>query len=250
MREFEGMLRGYRFAVLALLISAELLAALGTPNALAADLTSPSLLVATRDLDDPMFQRSVILMLPSKEPPLLAGVIINSPATVRVHDVFPQARALTGAQEAMYLGGPVEPDETSVLFRASGPTGSAVRVFDDVYVAAGHDAVAGILKDTRIAECRVIFGKAQWLRDQLHAEILEGAWQIVPARAELVFGDPKGLWSSLVKRGDLQEVETGPFWRPPAETGGYLAGPLFRLGWNLPLSRFDGTNCLRQILRN
>ncbi|HEV2170934.1 MAG TPA: hypothetical protein VGR40_08295, partial [Candidatus Binatus sp.] len=58
------------------------------------DLTIPSLLVATRDLQDPFFQHTVILMVPSTEPPLLAGLIINNPAKERVQDKFPQVRQL------------------------------------------------------------------------------------------------------------------------------------------------------------
>ena len=41
---------------------------------------------------DPLFEHSVILMVPSTEPPLLAGLIINSPAKRQVRDMFPQAR--------------------------------------------------------------------------------------------------------------------------------------------------------------
>ena len=48
------------------------------------DLTRPSILVATRELQDPLFVHSVILMVPSTEPPLLAGLIINVPAKQRV----------------------------------------------------------------------------------------------------------------------------------------------------------------------
>ncbi len=189
------------------------------------DLTTPSFLVATRDLQDPLFQHAVILMIPSTEPPLLAGVIINSPAKMRVRDMFPQARQLKSTQEMMYLGGPVEPDEASVIFRASSTPGSATRIFDDTYVATGHDAVAGILKDPRFTDLRVILGKAQWLRDQLYSEVMRGAWYVVPAKPDLVFADPGDLWSTLVQGGDLQEAEA-------------RHGPAL----NLPQWHLDGTN--------
>ena len=65
-------------------------------NADSTDLTTPSFLVATRDLQDPLFEHSVILMVPSTEPPLLAGLIINTPAKQRVRDLFPQVRELKG----------------------------------------------------------------------------------------------------------------------------------------------------------
>jgi putative transcriptional regulator len=171
------------------------------------DLSKPSLLVATRDLQDPFFEHAVILMVPSAEPPLLAGLIINNPDKRRVRDIFPQARQLKSVEETIYLGGPVEPDVTSVIFRASSPIGSAVRVFDDTYVATGNDAIAAVLKDPQISDLRVISGKAQWSRDQLDGEVMEGVWYVFPAGADLIFGDPKDLWSMLVKGGQLEEAE-------------------------------------------
>jgi putative transcriptional regulator len=178
-------------------------------NAASADLTSPSFLVATRDLQDPNFEKSVVLMVPSTEPPLLAGVIINNPARQKVTDVFPQTRALKGAGATVYDGGPVEPDVVSVIFRASSAIGTSARVFDDTYVATAHDDVAAVLKDPQITDLRVILGKAQWLREQLSTEVMAGAWYIVPAKTDLVFSDPKDLWSTLVKGGDLEEAGAG-----------------------------------------
>jgi putative transcriptional regulator len=191
-------------------VSAAIVAILATAQkAQSTDLSKPSLLVATRDLQDPFFEHAVILMVPSAEPPLLAGLIINNPAKQRVRDIFPQTRQLKSVEEAIYSGGPVEPDVTSVIFRASSPIGSAARVFDDTYVATGNDAIAAVLKDPQISDLRVISGKAQWTRDQLDGEIMEGVWYVFPAGADLVFGDPKDLWSMLVKGGQLEEAAAG-----------------------------------------
>ena len=233
MRGVSSNLRGQLIAGFLVVSTAAIAIFATAPDAQSTDLTTPSFLVATRDLREPPFQHGVILMIPSTEPPLLAGVIINSPDKVRVRDMFPQARQLKSSQEMMYLGGPVEPDEESVIFRASSPPGSAARIFDDTYVATGHDAIAGILKDPRVTDLRVILGKAQWLRDQLYSEVMRGAWYVVPAKSDLIFGDPKDLWSTLVQGGDLQETEAG---QAPA--------------LNLPYGRFDAKNCQRQISSN
>ncbi len=131
------------------------------------------------------------------------------------------------------MGGPVEPDEVSAIFRASSAQSSATRVFDDVYVANGRDAIAAVLKDSRITDLRVISGKAQWLHDQLLGEVMAGAWYVIPAKADLVFSDPKDLWSTLVKGGDLQEAEV----RTDVEM-------------KLPYRLLGGTNWQRRISPN
>ena len=213
---------------------AVLIATLATSrNAHCTDLSTPSFLVATRDLQDPFFQHSVILMVPSTEPPLLAGLIINTPAQKRVRDMFPQVAGLKGADETTYMGGPVEPDEVSAIFRSSSAQSSATRVFDDVYVATGRDAIAAVLKDPRITELRVISGKAQWLHDQLMGEVMAGAWYVIPAKADLIFSDPKDLWVTLVKGGDLEEAQAGT-----------------ASEHNLPYRLLDGTNWQRRISPN
>ena len=81
----------------------------------------------------------------------------------------------------------------SIIFRAPSAQSSAARVFDDVYVATGRDAIANVLKDPRITDLRVVSGKAQWLHDQLLGEVMAGAWYVIPAKGDLVFGDPKDL---------------------------------------------------------
>jgi putative transcriptional regulator len=229
MRRFSIKLRRYVAATALALCGALISFLAAAQNAQSTDLTVPTILVATRQLQNPFFERSVILMVPSTEPPLLAGLIINNPAKERVRDKFPQARQLKGANEPIYAGGPVEPDEAAVIFRASSRIGSAKQVFDDVYVGTGQDTIAAILSDPRVADLRVIAGKAQWLRDQLYSEIMAGVWYVIPAKSDLVFSDPKDLWSTLVKGGDLQEAAASQ---------------------NLPLSRLDGTYWQRQFPPN
>jgi len=221
------------------------------------DLTRPSILVATRELQDPLFVHSVILMVPSTEPPLLAGLIINVPAKQRVGDVFPGARQLKEVDQRVYAGGPVEPDAASVIFRAPSAIGSSSLVLDDTYVATGHDTIAAVLKNAQIADVRVILGRAQWLRDQLYSEVMAGAWYVIPAKSDLVFGDPKDLWSTLVKGGDLEEAGAGQGCAPSA-AGEYervsQRWPLYcepdLAPLNLPYWRLDGTNWQRRILPN
>lgn len=229
MRRFGIKLRRYVTALMPALCAVAISFLAAAQNAQGTDLTIPTILVATRELQDPFFERSVILMVPSTEPPLLAGLIINSPGKELVRGKFPQGRQLKGPNEPIYMGGPVEPDEQAVVFRASSQIGSAKRVVDDVYVATGRDAIATILNDPRVADLRVIAGKAQWLRDQLYGEIMAGVWYVIPAKPDLVFSDPKDLWSTLVKGGDLQEADAAQ---------------------NLPLSRLDGTYWQRQFPPN
>jgi putative transcriptional regulator len=168
----------------------------------------PYFLVATPQMGDPIFGGSVIMMIPTIDAPLLAGVIINKPTTTSPQEVFPHFPAVKNGPNSAYFGGPVDNGQAILALRTSHPPAKAIQVFDDVYVSADADTIAQIIKDnTDPANLRIFLGRAQWLNEQLHTEIMEGAWYVVPADAAQVFdADPTHLWRKLVEQGQLQEV--------------------------------------------
>jgi putative transcriptional regulator len=173
------------------------------------DDAKPYFLIATSDLSDPIFARSVILMLPSAPSPdaIVAGLIINKPTTIPLRRLFPKASALT--DETAYFGGPVGLNEASMLLHTPAPAGKATRLLDDIYLSTDRASIAGAIDGGQsIKDLRLLLGRAQWTRDQLHHEIMEGAWYIAPAEADMVFSpNPEGLWRALVKRAQLLKVE-------------------------------------------
>ncbi|MEA2679856.1 MAG: putative transcriptional regulator [Candidatus Binataceae bacterium] len=165
-------------------------------------------LVATPQMGDPIFGGSVIMMVPTIDAPLLAGVIINKPTGTSAQEVFPHFHPPKGGPNNAYFGGPVDNGQAILALRASHPPAKAIQVFDDVYVSADAETIAQIVKDnTDPANLRIFLGRAQWLNEQLHTEIMAGAWYVVPADAAQVFdADPTHLWRKLIERGELQEV--------------------------------------------
>jgi hypothetical protein len=62
-------------------------------------------------------------------------------------------------------------------------------------------------------DLRLFLGRAQWTVDQLHSEILRGAWIIAAASPELVFSpDPSSVWRVLVQQAKLREIEWNCRW--------------------------------------
>jgi putative transcriptional regulator len=175
----------------------------------------PYFLVATTDLSDPIFERSVILMLPPGTPPeLVVGLIVNKPTEVAVKKLYPKAASLKGVADDAFLGGPVEPESPSIVMRGTGAPSNVAHLIDDLYLVTDADLVSGLLENPKPGDTmRLIMGRAQWTRDQLHAEIQEGSWYTVPANVDMVFSeDPDKIWKTLVDRAQLLEVE-GP--EPP-----------------------------------
>jgi putative transcriptional regulator len=166
-------------------------------------------LVARRELSDPLFEKSVVLMLPTKGSPLLVGLIVNRPTRVPLHDLFEDSPALQKSDAMAYFGGPVDVEigARSALFRSKTPPKSAISVFGDVYVCFDPDTIATLLEDSQQASTvRVFLGRAQWAPAQLENEMARGAWYSVRGSADPIFGKfPEAVW-----RGLLDEAEPKP----------------------------------------
>jgi putative transcriptional regulator len=200
----------------------------------------PNFLVARPQLGDPLFEQSVILMLPPQIiPQMVEGIIINKPTTIGVKKAFPHSVDLPNAADVIYFGGPVELDATLMVRRTSSPTQDDHHVFGDLYLSVDPNDIAAILKDPHLdkGNVRVFQGYSQWAIDQLRNEKAHGSWYEVPVNADAVFStSPAHLWDELVAKGRMPEVE------PPSTSGGSLLKilelPPTSIQQSLPLSRY------------
>ncbi|MFP4310606.1 MAG: YqgE/AlgH family protein [Nitriliruptoraceae bacterium] len=170
------------------------------------------LLVAAPALDDPNFERSVVLILDHDEDGAI-GVVLNRASSVPVHETLADWADLAAAPSVVFGGGPVEPTAVVALGVATPvatpDTGAAilgrVRLVDldqDPVEAAGE-----------LEQVRIFAGYAGWAPDQLEDEIAKGAWFPVDAETEDVFtDDPTGLWHAVLRRqpGHLRLLATYP----------------------------------------
>ncbi len=170
---------------------------------------TPFLLVANPDISDPVFQQAVILILPPSELPLVAGIVINKPSKMTLGQLFNHSPDVRNQDQLVYFGGPVDLTSPAILMRATRAPDATTHIFDDVYMSQDAGSVSEVLKRPRSdKDTRLFLGRAQWTVDQLHAEILSGAWIITKARPEVVFSsDPAGIWQELVKQSKLREIE-------------------------------------------
>lgn len=180
-------------------------------------------LVASRDMPDPVFQQSVILMLPADEPPLVAGVIINKPTDVTLGRLFRQPLAPQNRNQKVYFGGPVDLNVPLLVVRTTRPPKSAIRLWTDVYAITDADSISDIMKDPRPGkDARLYLGRAQWAQEQLRGELLEGAWSVVPLRTDLIFEhDSAKIWPMLSQHEHVREIDAHCF-----GTGGVMASTM------------------------
>ena len=156
------------------------------------------LLVAGPGLDDPNFRRTVVLVGEHGDEGAM-GVVLNRVSTVTVDEAVPPMVPLTGPDEPVYLGGPVQPQAVVVLADFEDPGAAEAIVVDGVGFLPGEVEDAGDLGELR--SVRVFAGYAGWGPGQLESELVEGAWLVLEGRGSDVFTTaPDALWSDVLRR--------------------------------------------------
>lgn len=170
------------------------------------------LLVATPMLDDPNFERVVILVLDHDDEGAL-GVVLNRASSITVRDTLEAWVDLAADPPVVFGGGPVEPTAVVALGRAAAgvaPDGWTPILGDVRLVDLDVDPV---LAASDLRHIRLFAGYAGWAPGQLEDEIDQGAWFVVDAEPEDVFTtDPDRLWNDVLRRqpDDLALLGTYP----------------------------------------
>ena len=170
-------------------------------SAQAEDLAAGKFLVAHRDLPDPNFAQTVVLLVRYSDDSVV-GLIINRRTQVPLARVFPELKEAKGQTDPIYRGGPVERTAALALLRARTKPEEAEHVFANVSMISSRT-----LLDKTIAAAmdpsmfHVYLGYSGWTKRQLQGEVELGAWRIFPGNAAAVFDpDPETLWGRLIRK--------------------------------------------------
>src|ERR1700733_379886 len=170
------------------------------------DLAVGRLLVASRDLSDPNFAKTVILLVHYNEGQGAVGLVLNKRTDVPISRVFHDLKEAGGRKDPVYIGGPVDLNSVLALLKAANKPENADKVFSDVYLISNKDLLTKTLASS--AEATVFhtyIGYAGWGAGQLEHEVDLGAWHIMPADVGTVFhADPDSVWERLIRRTETQ----------------------------------------------
>jgi putative transcriptional regulator len=167
------------------------------------------LLVSSPALVDPNFRKTVVLIAHHDEDGAM-GLVLSRPSDVAAADAVPLLGGIPGADDPVFVGGPVQPEAFMVLAE-----------FDDVGEAAAP--IMGALgfmpadaepEDLTIRRLRLFAGYSGWGGGQLEAELEESSWIVVDAVADDAFAnDPDELWRDVLHRkgGPFSLMENMPF---------------------------------------
>lgn len=166
-----------------------------------ADSLAGRLLVATPALEDPNFDRTVVLVLQHDDVDGAMGLVLNRPSGLPLEDELGDWGALAAPPDEVFIGGPVQPEvaialgwmtEGALVPEGVQPVMDRLAVVD---LRRSPDDVPGLVA------VRVFAGYAGWGVGQLEDEIAEGAWFTLDADPwDPATSDPDTLWHAVFRR--------------------------------------------------
>ena len=155
------------------------------------------LLIASPALLDPNFRRTVVLVTEHTEEGA-AGLVLNRPSPTPVADAVPALEPLADDGDAVWLGGPVQPDAVLVLGEFLDPDDAAIPLFGGLGFPSLEEPEEIVPATTRR---RIYAGYAGWSAGQLEDELGRDDWILEPALNDDVFtDDPEELWRDVLRR--------------------------------------------------
>jgi putative transcriptional regulator len=170
----------------------------------ATDISATHVLVAKRQLQDPFYRGTVLLVRPVGNDQHI-GLILNRPSKMTLGQLFPEHGPSQKVLDPVYVGGP---NSSSVLFAIvqskTSPGGKSIRMLPELYIAFEGNTVDHII-ETDPAHARFLAGLVTWQPGELRDEIKRGAWYVMDADPSIVLKKPTdGMWEDLVRRAEIR----------------------------------------------
>jgi len=177
------------------------------------DIGTGKLLVASRDLDDPNFAHTVVLLVHLDEDGVV-GLVVNRRTKLPVARALEDLKSAKGRPDLLYAGGPVGRSDVLALARSKAKIEDADHVFGDVYLVNSAALLEKTMAASTAETLHIYAGYAGWTPKQLEAEVEIGAWFIFAADAGTVFAaNPESLWQHFISRTEERiAFVTAPVW--------------------------------------
>ncbi|MGB9205237.1 MAG: YqgE/AlgH family protein [Terriglobales bacterium] len=192
----------------------------------AKDLGAGKLLVASRGIGDPIFAKTVVLLVQYDDEGAV-GLILNRRTDVPLSRVLEGLKVANHRSDPVYLGGPVETPAVFALLQSPTKVEGAQHIFGAVYLIS----TKALFEQTISArpgprDFHVYLGYAGWTKNQLRKEVELGGWFIFPPDAATVFdSDPDSLWLQMIQKTELKLAGSEPADAVTARTLMKTAGP-------------------------
>ena len=168
------------------------------------------LLIAGKKLNDPNFEKTVILITEYNSTGT-TGLVINRRTKIPVVEALPELQKLFPYLDHLYIGGPVAVNSISLLVKSESSLATAKQVTDDIYL------INTLMQFNQLEQAKIepgylklFTGLAGWAPGQLESELIRGDWYLWHADIESVFNPvPENIWYDLIQTVTAKWVKSG-----------------------------------------
>lgn len=166
-------------------------------------------LVSKREMRDPRFAQTVVLLIEHGEKGTM-GLVINRRTKLTLSEALPQLESRAGRSEFLFMGGPVQIQAISVLLRSRIQQDGSRRILEGIYFSTSASLLKQIIGGASPgSRFRAFAGYAGWAPRQLDQELMRGDWHVLQAEADDVFHEPPSeIWSELIRRAESKWVRS------------------------------------------
>jgi putative transcriptional regulator len=161
-------------------------------------------LVASPQIGDPRFRRSVILLVRHNQDGAF-GITINQPIGTQplstLLEILGEGDAAAEGSVEIFAGGPVQPEAVFVIHSADYQRPETISIDGRVAVTSSRDVLLDIAHKSGPRKSLVAFGYAGWGPTQLEAELARDDWFAAAADPKLIFEESRDLvWEKAMAR--------------------------------------------------
>ena len=162
------------------------------------------LLVASPEIGDARFDRTVVLLLRHNRSGAL-GIVINRPIEEQplasLMEAIGEEAAGVEGRVLLFAGGPVEPEVGFILHSVDYRRAETLDIDEHVAVTSTHEILSDIAHKKGPAKTLIAFGYSGWGPGQLESELAQHGWFTTPADPKLIFDDDREkVWQEALAR--------------------------------------------------
>jgi putative transcriptional regulator len=162
------------------------------------------LLVASPEIGDARFDRTVVLLLRHNRSGAL-GIVINRPIEEQplasLMEAIGEEAAGVEGRVLIFAGGPVEPEVGFILHSVDYRRADTLDIDEHVAMTSTHEILSDIAHKKGPAKTLIAFGYSGWGPGQLESELAQHGWFTTPADPKLIFDDDREkVWQEALAR--------------------------------------------------
>lgn len=156
-------------------------------------------LVATPDVEDGLFFRSVVIVCEHNTSGSF-GLIINKRLNIELPDDILNMKSISNPKVFIQAGGPLQTNQMMLLHSSTKNMDQTLNLTEGVYLGGDLNFLKEVVQDPDGPDLRLCFGYISWGGGHLEREFLDGNWFLTKSSSKYVFHDqPEKVWQLVLK---------------------------------------------------